>query len=156
MLLRLTVGISYDKETKERLEKYLKAIEDARDKLDQYHNDLITDEEMDKKYEDLELPSAKDKDNLDVLLLNFKNVEIEPTYSYDENKCVKLSWNPDNLRIDETNDQISSYQYDNNNHINEIIFNINKKDSISYIFYKTDFNKIYDYKEFNLIESNQC
>ena len=52
-----------DKETKERLEKYIKAIEDARDKLDQYHNDLITDEEMDKKYEDLELPSAKDKDN---------------------------------------------------------------------------------------------
>ena len=42
------------------------------------------------------------------------------------------------------------------NHINEIIFNINKKDSISYIFYKTDFNRIYDYKEFNLIESNQC
>ena len=87
-------------------------------------------------------------------LSNYSRVII--SNSYDENKCVKLSWNADNLRIDETNNQISSYQYDNNNHVNEIIFNINKKDSISYIFYKTDFNKIYDYKEFNLIESNQC
>ena len=87
-------------------------------------------------------------------LSNYSRVIV--SNSYDENKCVKLSWNSDNLRIDETNNQISSYQYDNNNHINEIIFNINKKDSISYIFYKTDFNKIYDYKEFNLIESNQC
>ena len=87
-------------------------------------------------------------------LSNYSRVII--SNSYDENKCVKLSWNSDNLRIDETNNQISSYQYDNNNHINEIIFNINKKDSISNIFYKTEFKKIYDYKEFNLIESNQC
>ena len=76
--------------------------------------------------------------------------------SYDENKCVKLSWNSENLRIDETSGQISSHQYDNNNNINEINFNINKKDSISYIFYKTDFNKKYDYQEFNLIESDNC
>lgn len=52
-----------DKETKERLEKYLKAVEDARDKLDDYHNSLITDDEMSKKYDELELPSAKDKDD---------------------------------------------------------------------------------------------
>lgn len=86
-------------------------------------------------------------------LNNYSRVII--SNSYDENKCVKLSWNADNLRIDETNNQFSSYQYDSNNNINEIIFNINKKDSVSYIFYKNDFNKIYDYK-FNLIESNQC
>ena len=35
-------------------------------------------------------------------------------------------------------------------------FNIDKKNSISYIFYKTDFNKIYNSNEFNLKESNEC
>lgn len=72
--------------------------------------------------------------------------------SYDENKCVKLNWNSDNFRIDETNDNILSYQYDSNNYINEINFNINKKDNISFIFYKSDFNKSYDYQEFSLVE----
>lgn len=85
---------------------------------------------------------------------NYSRVIV--TNSYDENKCVKLNWNSSNLRIDETNNHILSYQYDSNNTINEINFNINKKDSISYIFYKTNFNKKYDSQEFNLIESNNC
>ena len=85
---------------------------------------------------------------------NYSRVII--SNSYDENKCVKLNWNPDNLRIDEINEQISSYQTNTNGFINEIKFNINKKDSISYIFYKTDFSKKYDYQEFSLIESNEC
>jgi len=75
---------------------------------------------------------------------------------YDENKCVKLNWNSENLRIDETNGQISSYQKDSNGYINEINLNINKKDSISYIFYKTDFSKEYNSEEFSLVESNSC
>ena len=85
---------------------------------------------------------------------NYSRVII--SNSYDENKCFKLNWNPDNLRIDEINAQISSYQTNTNGFINEIKFNINKKDSISYIFYKTDFSKKYDYQEFSLIESNEC
>ena len=76
--------------------------------------------------------------------------------SYDENKCVKLNWNSNNLRIDDTSGKISSFKIDTNNNINEIIFNIDKKNSISYIFYKTDFSKKYDYKEFTFIESNEC
>ena len=85
---------------------------------------------------------------------NYSRVII--SNSYDENKCVKLNWNSENLRIDEINNQISSYQYGNNGYINEINFNINKKDSISYIFYKTDVNKEYYYQEFSLVESNNC
>lgn len=54
-----------DKETKERLEKYLDALEKARDKIDEYHNDLITDDEMNKKYEEIDLPSASDDDEFD-------------------------------------------------------------------------------------------
>ena len=85
---------------------------------------------------------------------NYSRVII--SNSYDENKCVKLNWNSEDLRIDETSGQISAYQYDNNNIINEIKFNINKKDSISYVFYKTNFNKIYDYQDFSLIETDNC
>ena len=85
---------------------------------------------------------------------NYSRVTI--SNSYNENKCIKLNWNADNLRIDETNNNISSFQYDNNNLINEIKFNINKKDSISYIFYKTDFTKVYNAEEFNLIEASNC
>lgn len=67
-----------DKETKERLEKYLKAVEDARDKLDDYHNKLITDEEMDKKYEELELPSSKDKDEFGL------DLDFDDEFSFEE------------------------------------------------------------------------
>ena len=94
------------------------------------------------------------------LKLNYKEFEnysrVIVSNSYDENKCVKLNWNSENLRIDETSGQISSHKYDNNNNINEIKFNVNKKESISYIFYKTDFSKEYDYQEFSLIESDNC
>ena len=76
--------------------------------------------------------------------------------SYDENKCVKLNWNSNNLRIDEINDGILSYQYDNNGYINEIKLNIDKKDSVSYVFYKTDFSKTYGNQDFSLIETNDC
>lgn len=78
------------------------------------------------------------------------------TNSYDENKCVKLSWNPDNLRIDETSGKITSFKTDTNNNINEILFKIDKKNSVSYLFYKTDMNKKYDFSEFSLVESNEC
>ena len=78
--------------------------------------------------------------------------------SYDENKCVKLSWDQDNLRIDidKLSEDVVSFQKDTSNNINEIIFNIDKKNSISYMFYKTEFDKKYDYNEFSLVESNEC
>ena len=78
------------------------------------------------------------------------------TNSYDENKCVKLCWNQNNLRIDNTSGNILSFKKDSNNIINEVIFNIDKKNSVSYLFYKTDINKIYDSNEFSLVESNEC
>ena len=78
------------------------------------------------------------------------------TNSYDENKCVKLNWNPNNLQIDDTNQKIISSQTNIDGYINEIVFSIDKKDSISYIFYKTDFTKVYDKQEFTLIEWTEC
>lgn len=104
------------------------------------------------------LSSTEMKEN--GLKLDYKELNnysrIIVSNSYDENKCVKLNWNSNDLRIDETNKEISSFKYDDNGYINEIKFNINKKDSISYIFYKTDFSKEYDNQAFSLIESNDC
>lgn len=85
---------------------------------------------------------------------NYSRVII--TNSYDEEKCVKLKWNPDNLRIDETSREILSFKASDDNKMNEIVFKVEKKNSISYIFYKTDFSKNYDYQEFTLVESNEC
>ena len=94
---------------------------------------------------------------LDVQYKEFDNYSrVIVSNSYDENKCVKLKWNQDNLRIDETSGKISSFKIDTNNNINEIIFNIDKKNSVSYLFYKTDMNKKYDFQDFTLIESNEC
>lgn len=87
-------------------------------------------------------------------LNNYNRVII--SNSYDENKCVKLSWDSDKLRIDNSNENIILTQNDMNGYINEIIFNINKKDSTSFIFYKTDFSKSYTEEEFSLIETNGC
>lgn len=77
------------------------------------------------------------------------------TNSYDEDKCVSLKWNFNDLRIDQNNKNISSFGYDDG-YINEIKFNITKKDSLSYIFYKTVFDEIYDSSAFSLIETNDC
>jgi len=85
---------------------------------------------------------------------NYSRVII--SNSYDEDKCVKLSWDSSKLIIDENSKQIKSYQYDDNGYINQINLNIDKKNSISYVFYKTDFSKTYNYQEFDLIESNDC
>ena len=85
---------------------------------------------------------------------NYSRVII--TNSYDEDKCAKLKWNQDNLRIDDTSGKIFSFKTDDNNKINEIIFKVDKKNSISYVFYKTDFNISYNNQAFTLVETNEC
>jgi hypothetical protein len=85
---------------------------------------------------------------------NYSRVII--SNSYDEDKCVKLNWNSDKLRIDTTNQNIALEKFDDNNNINEIHFNIGRRNSISYMSYKTDFSKTYDNSEFILVESNEC
>lgn len=94
------------------------------------------------------------------LKINYKEFDnygrVIISNSYDEDKCVKLDWNSENLRFDETSGKISTYQYDGNNNISEINFNISKKDSISYIFYKTNFTKSYNVQDFTLVEADNC
>lgn len=44
-----------DKDDKEKLEKYLKSLKDARSKIDDYCNSLLTDDEISKRYEDMDI-----------------------------------------------------------------------------------------------------
>lgn len=103
---------------------------------------------------------TKDKSDLGTLNLtyetsgNFENLII--TNSYNEDKCVKLTWNPDNLVIDEESNSIISSKTNNKDYINEIIFKVSKKDSTNYLFYKTDKEKTYSKEDFTLVESTEC
>lgn len=78
------------------------------------------------------------------------------TNSYNENKCCKLSWNTNKLRIDDRSGNILSSTSDASGYVKDIIFSINKKDSIDFIFYRTDFDENLDSSQFSLIEVEEC
>ena len=85
---------------------------------------------------------------------NYENVII--TNSYNEDKCLKLSWNPEDLIIDEDSNDIISSKTSSSNYINEIIFQVSKKNSINYTFYKKDTSKTYTKEAFTLVETTEC
>lgn len=70
------------------------------------------------------------------------------------NKCIQVSWNADNLKIDSINQEFSSYLVDANNYINSIIIPIETKRSKSYVFYKN--GGIYDNTSFTISDSDDC
>ena len=85
---------------------------------------------------------------------NYENVVI--TNSYNEDKCLKLTWNADDLIIDDDSNDILTSKVNSKNYINEIIFKLSKKNSINYIFYKTDKTKTYTEENFTLVETTEC
>lgn len=96
---------------------------------------------------------TKDKNIVGNITMDYQNYSsydnLVISNSYDNDKCVKITWNADNLRID-SNDFLS-YQTDSNGYINEIDIKINKKNNINYKFYKVNDNT-YSTKDFNLTE----
>lgn len=54
-----------DSEEKKKLEKYIKSLEDARDKISTYYNDLLTDEEQDKRFENMAEDEGYESDDSD-------------------------------------------------------------------------------------------
>lgn len=102
---------------------------------------------------------SKDKSEIGTLSLkyeektNYENIII--TNSYNEDKCVKLTWNPSNLLIDLDDNSITTNE-DDNNYVNEIIFKLEKKNSKNFIFYKTDKSKTYTKEDFTLVETTEC
>lgn len=84
------------------------------------------------------------------------NNRLVITNSYDEDKCVKLSWDSSILRLDITKDMVKSYNTDKNGYVNEIVLKVNKKDSKDFLVYKSDVTKNINNKDFTLIETNGC
>lgn len=76
--------------------------------------------------------------------------------SYMDNKCVKVNWDSNKLLIDAETNDFNSYQVDLDGYINEISLNVEGKKSISYIFYKKNFNETYDVSEFSFEEITSC
>ena len=66
-------------------------------------------------------------------------------------KCLEITWNSDNLRLLEIDDDniISSVE-DTNNYINQIKVLIDAKSNLKYNFYKSDFSKNYDISAFTI------
>lgn len=85
---------------------------------------------------------------------NYENVIV--TNSYNEDKCLKLTWDADKMFIDEDSNSIISSKTNSDNYINEIIFKVAKKNSINYTFYKKDISKTYSEADFTLVETTEC
>ncbi len=71
-------------------------------------------------------------------------------------KCVKITWDTNKLLINADSSQYSLATTDSNNYINQIKFNINAKESLSYIFYNKSFNTKYSADDFTIEETDGC
>lgn len=75
------------------------------------------------------------------------------TNTYDTEKCVLVSFNSNNIRIDTPLMNVIEYTMDDSGYVDSIITKINSKENISFKFYKIDTN-IHNIEEFNIIETD--
>lgn len=71
--------------------------------------------------------------------------------SYNEDKCVTLSFDSSKIRIDNDIDNLS-YTQDDNGYINSISLKINNKTNKDYLFYRVDDSIEYLESDFELVE----
>lgn len=81
--------------------------------------------------------------------------ELVVSNSSEETKCLSIKWDSPSLRIDYDKDLIKDYEKAEAGYINSIDITIEKQDSVSYRFYKTD-SKEYSLADFSLIENEAC
>lgn len=78
------------------------------------------------------------------------------TNSYNEDKCVALSWASKDFIYDVNSTSVLGTENDNEGNINEVYFLLNKLDSVALGFYEKDSNIAYSELYFDLVESNMC
>jgi len=107
---------------------------------------------------DFKLHKADTKgDNVTLSYKNYSNYDRLIVSNPSSNtKCVKITWDASKLIINADSSSYSSSATDTNNYINQIKFNINAKDSLSYIFYSKSFSTTYDVNEFTIEETDGC
>ena len=78
------------------------------------------------------------------------------TNSYNEDKCVLVSWDPINFSFDNKNTDVLGYTNDTDGNINSVYFKLTKMNSTNLGFYIKDSSIDYNELYFKLIESNLC
>lgn len=102
------------------------------------------------------------KDNSQIGSLSMKyeekslNSRLIVTNSYNEDKCVRVSWNSTDFIFDNNSFDVLGYETDVDGNINDIYFKIGKMDSVSLNYFKKDAAITYNELYFSLVESNVC
>lgn len=78
------------------------------------------------------------------------------TNSYNENKCVAVSWDSLDFIYGANSKEVLGKNTDSDGNINGVYFMLDKMDSTSLEFYEKDKAASYNELSFNLVESNMC
>lgn len=78
------------------------------------------------------------------------------TNSYNEDKCVLVSWDTGDFVFDDKSNRVLGNTYDNDGNVNSVYFKMNKMDSSNLEFYAKDSSIEYNELYFKLVESNLC
>ena len=102
----------------------------------------------------------RDKTAIGGLSMNYEEELIKSkliiTNSYNEEKCVAISWKTTDFIYDDNTSNVLGFGNDIDGNINSVFFKINKMDSKILEFYKKDTSTIYNDLYFQLVESNLC
>lgn len=86
-------------------------------------------------------------DNYDQLII---------TNTFENDRCINISWNSDELRLDIDPNLVNSYNTDSEGYINDITINIKGQSNLKYNFYKTDKSKTFNIESFKIIQTDTC
>ena len=78
------------------------------------------------------------------------------TNSYNEDKCVALSWDSADFVYDNNTSSVLGTGNDTDGNINNVYFKLSKMDSKLLEFYAKDLEASYNELYFQLVESNLC
>lgn len=102
----------------------------------------------------------KDNSEIGDLSLKYENGLVKSnliiTNSYNEDKCVLVSWDSADFIFDNNSKDVLGSAYDSDGNINSVYFKMNKMDSTNLEFYPKDSSVVYNELYFKLVESNLC
>lgn len=84
------------------------------------------------------------------------NSNLIVTNSYNEDKCVLVTWDPIDFIFNNKSNDAFNTTYDNDGNVNGVYFKINKMDSTTLEYYLKDGSVNYNELYFKLVESNLC
>lgn len=99
----------------------------------------------------------KDNSENDKVTLNYNSYETYSRLVVSNNnvatKCARLTWDSANIKIDDTDLSIESYETDEDGYINEITFSLDGKSNRNFKFYESTPNE-YTVEDFTLIDTD--